>query len=318
MRIVFAGTPDFAKLALENIIAAKYDVVAVFTQPDRPSGRGMKLTPSPVKQAALAHNIPIYQPLGLRIGGKYDTDAQSAKASLESLAPDVMVVAAYGLILPQWVLDLPKYGCLNIHASLLPRWRGAAPIQRAIAAGDAKTGVTIMKMDAGLDTGALLLQANTPITNTTTAASLHDDLAQIGAKTVLQILAQLDSGIALVPVPQPEIGVTYAEKLQKSESLLDLNKTADELDRQIRAFNPFPGATIHLPGFDSVIKVWQAKAMPLTHNVTPGTVLNVSKAGIDMATGNATVLRLLELQKPSARRQAVESFIQSWDYQPKN
>lgn len=308
LKVVFAGTPDFARLALEAILAAGHQVPLVLTQPDRPSGRGMKLRPSPVKQAALDAGIPVAQPLSLRLDGKHPDEAQAVQQQLQAIAPDVMVVAAYGLILPQWALDLPKYGCLNIHASLLPRWRGAAPIQRAIDAGDAETGITIMQMDAGLDTGDMLLVRKLAIQEDHTGASLHDELAQLGADAIVEALAQLPQ---LTPTPQPADGVTYAEKLHKSESPLDFTQPAAVLARRVRAFNPVPSCTMMLPGLEQPIKVWQAQAIDQPTTATPGSVVAVSAEGIDIATADG-VLRLTELQRAGSRRQPVASFVQGW------
>lgn len=310
MRIVFAGTPDFARIALEALLAQGFDVPLVMTQPDRPAGRGMKLSPSPVKQAAVNANIPVLQPHSLRLDGKYPEEAAQARHTLLDLQPDLMVVAAYGLILPKWTLELPRYGCFNIHASLLPRWRGAAPIQRAIQAGDAATGITIMQMDEGLDTGDMLVRSELAIRDDHSAATLHDDLAQLGAQALLEALQQVRDG-TLQATPQPEEGVTYAEKLSKAESVLDLGQPAKELERRIRAFDPVPGSTLSLPGLEQPVKVWRAQALEQKHSAEPGQVLNVSAQGIDVACGEG-VLRLLELQKAGSKRQPVAVFVQGW------
>lgn len=310
MRIVFAGTPDFARIALEALLAQGFDVLLVMTQPDRPAGRGMKLSPSPVKQAAVNANIPVLQPHSLRLDGKYPEEAAQARQTLLDLQPDLMVVAAYGLILPKWTLELPRYGCFNIHASLLPRWRGAAPIQRAIQAGDAATGITIMQMDEGLDTGDMLVRSELAIRDDHSAATLHDDLAQLGAQALLEALQQVRDG-TLQATPQPEEGVTYAEKLSKAESVLDLGQPAKELERRIRAFDPVPGSTLSLPGLEQPVKVWRAQALEQKHSAEPGQVLNVSAQGIDVACGEG-VLRLLELQKAGSKRQPVAVFVQGW------
>lgn len=310
MRIVFAGTPEFARQALDALFAAGHDIPLVLTQPDRPAGRGLKLTPSAVKQAALAAGIPVLQPRGLRLDGKYSEDATVARQALLDAAPQVMVVAAYGLILPAWVLELPSHGCLNIHASLLPRWRGAAPIQRAIDAGDSQTGITIMQMDEGLDTGEMLLVRSLPITSEHTAASLHDELAVLGAQTIVEALGQLEAG-ALSGIKQREEEATYAAKLDKSEAPLDFSKPAEALARRVRAFNPVPGANMVLPGLDAPVKIWRAQALSQPSKAEPGTVEAASAEGIDIATVNG-VLRLLELQKAGGKRQPASSFIQGW------
>ncbi|OZI68141.1 methionyl-tRNA formyltransferase [Bordetella genomosp. 1] len=310
MRLVFAGTPDFARLALDALLAAGHEVPLVLTQPDRPAGRGLKLQPSPVKQAALAAGIEVAQPRSLRLDGKYPDEARAAHALLTRIAPDVMVVAAYGLILPRWTLALPRLGCLNIHASLLPRWRGAAPIQRAIEAGDSETGVTIMQMDEGLDTGDMLLERVVPIGADTTAALLHDQLAQAGAEAIVQALEAL-AGPGLTPRKQPEEGVTYAAKLEKSEAALDLTLPAEVLARRIRAFNPVPGATVRLAGLADPVKVWRAQALPRAATQAPGSLLAATAEGVDLATG-AGVLRLLELQKAGGKRQPVDVFVRGW------
>ncbi|QVQ25781.1 methionyl-tRNA formyltransferase [Achromobacter deleyi] len=310
MRIVFAGTPEFARIAFDALRAAGHDIPLVMTQPDRPAGRGLKLTPSPVKQAALDAGIEVAQPRSLRLDGRYPEEAAEARALLESVAPDVMVVAAYGLILPQWVLDLPRLGCLNIHASLLPRWRGAAPIQRAIEAGDDRTGVTIMQMDQGLDTGDMLLERVVPITGETNAAELHDALALAGGEAIVEALDALARG-ELTPRRQPEDGVTYAAKLDKAEAALDCTQPAELLARRVRAFNPVPGASIRLPGLPDAVKVWRAQALDESTAAAPGSVLRADGAGIDIATGRG-VLRLLELQKAGGKRQPVDVFVRGW------
>lgn len=315
MRVVFAGTPVFAEKALDAILGAGYQVPLVLTQPDRPAGRGMRLNPSPVKQCAEHAGIPVCQPRSLRLDGKYPGDAETARDALLDARPDVMVVAAYGLILPQWVLTLPVHGCLNIHASLLPRWRGAAPIHRAIQAGDAKTGITIMQMDEGLDTGDMVLVHSMPIGAQHTSASLHDDLAELGAQAIVAALAQLESR-GLIATPQPEQGVTYADKLSRAEAALDFSRPAVELERCIRAFNPFPGATTVLAGIDGPVKIWHAQVLDAAGvagatQAVPGEVLGAAKEGIDIMTGHG-VLRLLELQRPGGRRQPVDVFIQGW------
>jgi methionyl-tRNA formyltransferase len=316
MRVGFAGTPEFSRLALQAILNAGFEVPLVLTQPDRPSGRGLKLTPSAVKQLALAHNLPVLQPRSLRLNGKYPEDAQAAQLGLQQARLDVLVVAAYGLILPAWVLQTPRYGCLNIHASLLPRWRGAAPIQRAIEAGDAQTGVTIMQMDEGLDTGAMLLIESLDIASNDNAASLHDKLAEQGARLIVQALHALPSG-SLVATAQPDAGATYASKLDKAEAALALTEPAEQLARRIRAFNPAPGATIKLPGIAEPVKVWNAIAVPGDSTTTTAQVggdahvIRASADGIDIATGHG-VLRLLELQRPGGKRQPASAFIAGW------
>lgn len=318
MKIVFAGTPDFARIAYEAIIDAGYEIPLVMTQPDRPAGRGMKLQASPVKVSALEHGAKVIQPVSLRLTqGKLGPDAvieaENAKAALEALSPDIIVVAAYGLILPQWVLDLPKFGCINIHASLLPRWRGAAPIQRSIEAGDEQTGISIMKMDAGLDTGDVLLMKSIPIDGMN-ASELHDKLAELGGIAIVEALA--DIKVLLDGAQkQEEDGVTYAEKIQKSEAQLDWNMGTVQLERKIRAFNPFPGVTLTLPNIDGVVKVWKADFTNSKRpsDAVPGQILRVGSDGIDVATADG-VIRLLELQKPGGKKQDVASFINGWHW----
>ncbi|GHD66708.1 methionyl-tRNA formyltransferase [Jeongeupia chitinilytica] len=295
MKIAFAGTPDFAASALRALIAAGHEVVLVLSQPDRPSGRGMKLTPSPVKQVALEHDLPVYQPEKLR--------TPEQQAPLQDLGIDVMVVAAYGLILPQAVLDLPRLGCLNIHASLLPRWRGAAPIQRAILAGDTETGITIMQMDAGLDTGDMLSVHVTPIAADDNAHTLHDKLAVQGADAIVAALADLPSLQAARRV-QPQDGVTYAEKLQKDESRIDWQRSATELDRMIRAFNPFPSAQTTLDG--AALKIWAAH--PVDAQGAAGTVQSADRRGIVVACGTGA-LALTTLQLAGGKRLDATAFL---------
>ncbi|GAB1577152.1 methionyl-tRNA formyltransferase [Bordetella petrii] len=310
MRLVFAGTPEFARVALDALLAAGHDIPLVLTQPDRPAGRGLKLTPSPVKQAALAAGIAVAQPRSLRLDGRYPDEAAQARDQLRQAAPEVMVVAAYGLILPAWTLALPAHGCLNIHASLLPRWRGAAPIQRAIEGGDARTGVTIMQMDEGLDTGDMLLDREVPIGADDTAAQLHDALAAAGGEAIVAALQALQAG-GLQPRPQPAGGVTYAAKLDKAEAALDCSQPAALLARRVRAFNPAPGATVRLPGLADPVKVWRAQALDQAVAEPAGTVLRAGADGIDLATGEG-VLRLLELQKAGGKRQPVDVFVRGW------
>ena len=315
LRVGFAGTPAFSQLALRAIVEAGFTVPLVMTQPDRPAGRGLKLHPSPVKAEAVERSIPVIQPRSLRLDGKYPEEALVAQQALLDAKLDVLVVAAYGLILPRWVLDLPPFGCLNIHASLLPRWRGAAPIQRAIEAGDRETGVTIMQMDEGLDTGDMLLIESLRIDSSDTAASLHDRLAALGADMIVRTLKHLEvadkAGQRLKSIPQPAAGVTYAAKLDRAQAAIDPALPAQLLARRIRAFNPAPGATITLPGLTDPVKVWQALAIGAHTQAAPGTVLRASPDGIDIATGDG-VLRLLELQRAGGKRQSADVFIRGW------
>ncbi len=300
MKVLFAGTPQFAAQALSAILAAGHEVSLVLTQPDRQAGRGMKLRASAVKQLALTHQLPLFQPQSLK--------NLMSHAEIHAAAADVMVVAAYGLILPQAVLDIPKHGCLNIHASLLPRWRGAAPIQRAIEAGDAKTGVTIMRMEAGLDTGPMLLAERLPIAPDDTAATLLQKLAAQGARLIVAALRDLDR---LTPAPQPAEGLTYARKIEKSEAVIDWRLPASTLDRRIRAFNPFPGMVATLR--DTPIKLWRATV--IDGAATPGTILAVAPEGIDVACGDGA-LRLYELQKPGSKHLSAAEFIQGYAITP--
>jgi len=294
MKVAFAGTPEFAAAALEAILAAGFDVPLVLTQPDRPAGRGMQLQPSPVKRVALAAGIPVHQPEKLR--------TPEQQAPLAAVQADVLVVAAYGIILPQAVLDLPRHGCLNIHASLLPRWRGAAPIHRAIQAGDAATGITIMQMDAGLDTGPMLLSRAEAIHADDTTGGLHDRLAQLGADMIVEALRALPGG--LTATPQPADGVTYAAKIGKAEASIDWNRPAVELERAIRAFNPFPGAVATLQ--QTPVKLWRARAIDAAG--TPGEVLLAEGAGVIVACGEGA-LCITELQKPGGKRLPAADFL---------
>jgi len=311
MNIVFAGTPMFASVALQALLAAGHHVPLVFTQPDRPAGRGLKSTPGAVKLIAQQAAIPILQPRSLRLDGKAPEDAASAQAALVQAKPDLLVVAAYGLLLPAWMLAHPTHGAFNIHASLLPRWRGAAPIQRAIAAGDAHTGITIMQMDTGLDTGDILLTRSVPILPHQNAAQLHDVLAQLGAQAIVQAITLLEQG-KLRARAQPTAGVCYAAKLQTSEAKLDFAQPVASLARQVRAFNPVPGATVVLPGLTQPVKVWaaQAQAQPVA-GLSLGSVVHASPQGIDVAAADG-VLRLTELQKAGGKRQSAATFIQGW------
>ena len=315
MKIIFAGTPEFARVALQQLLQAGFSVPLVLTQPDRPAGRGMKLQASPVKQCALEHGIAVAQPRSLRLDGKYPEDAAAAHAALLQAGADVMVVAAYGLILPQWVLDLPPHGCLNIHASLLPRWRGAAPIHRAIEAGDTQTGVTIMQMDAGLDTGDMLLTEAIPIAATDTTASLHDRLAALGGRMMVDVLAQVAAG-TLQPVPQPALGVTYAHKIEKAESNVDWSLPASTIGQRIRAFDPFPGASTVLGS--EVIKLWNYEIDSLQRFTDKrcGHILSINADGITVACGEGTALRLTVLQRAGGKRLPAADFLRGFDLQP--
>lgn len=338
MKVIFAGTPEFARVALERLHAAGFEIPLVLTQPDRPAGRGMKLQASPVKQFALERSIAVAQPRSLRLDGKYPDDAATARAAIEAVQADVMVVAAYGLILPQWVLNImaptlpasrgslppegglaprggpsaltPRLGCLNIHASLLPRWRGAAPIHRAIEAGDAETGVTIMQMDAGLDTGDMLLVEKLAIQATDTTASLHDKLAELGGRLIVQALELAQRGV-LKPVPQPGEGVNYAHKIEKAEALIDWAQPAAVIERRIRAFNPFPVASSALGG--EVVKLWCAEmetAQPAGHTA-PGTIVASNDAGVSVQCGRG-VLRLTQMQRAGGKRLPAREFLRGF------
>lgn len=315
MRVIFAGTPEFARVALEQLLAAGFTVPLVLTQPDRPAGRGMKLQASPVKQCALDHDIPVAQPRSLRLDGKYPEDAAAARDALLAAQADVMVVAAYGLILPQWTLDMPRLGCLNIHASLLPRWRGAAPIHRAIEAGDADTGVTIMQMDAGLDTGDMLLTERLAITADDTTAALHDRLAHLGGRMIVEALELAACG-GLQPVPQPAEGITYAHKIEKAESSIDWSQPASVIGQRIRAFDPFPGASTECSG--ETIKVWSYVIDSTKDNTDArkGLVLSVDDTGVLVACGAGTALRLTTLQRAGGKRLPAADFLRGFDLQP--
>ncbi len=306
MRVVFAGTPEFAAVALAALHEAGFTIPLVLTQPDRPAGRGMQLQPSPVKQYAVAHGMPVAQPVSLRLDGKYPDEAEAAHELLRNTPHDVMVVAAYGLILPTSVLSIPPRGCINIHASLLPRWRGAAPIHRAIEAGDAETGITIMQMDEGLDTGDMLLVDREPIAATDSTGKLHDRLAVMGGRLIVEALRKLEQG-GLSATPQPAEGVTYASKIAKDEAPLDFSLPASVLLRRIHAFNPFPGAVAHA---DKVaLKVWDAQLSGAQGQ--PGTVLAVDAAGITVACGEGALV-FTELQKPGGKRLPSASFLQGF------
>jgi len=296
-RIVYAGTPDFAVPALRALIEAGENVVAVYTQPDRPAGRGRKLTPSPVKQVALDAGIPVYQPLSLR--------NEEAQAELAALKPDLMVVAAYGLLLPKVVLDMPSHGCVNLHASLLPRWRGAAPIQRAIEAGDAETGITLMQMDVGLDTGDMLAKSVCPITPEDTAQSLHDRLSEMGAELLMKHLPALLAG-TLKGEAQDEALVTYAKKLDKAEARIDWGLPAAELARRGMAFNPWPVAETRWKG--ETLRIWRARALADGSGTIPGSVVATGRDGIDVATGDG-LLRIEQLQRPGGKPLSAVDFL---------
>ncbi len=334
MRIIFAGTPEFAKVALDQLLAAGHTVPLVLTQPDRPAGRGMKVQASPVKQCAQAHGIPVAQPRSLRLDGKYPEDAAAASLAIVQAEADVMVVAAYGLILPPWVLDVPRLGCLNIHASLLPRWRGAAPIHRAIEAGDVHTGITIMQMDAGLDTGDMLLVQTIPIAQDDTTASLHDKLAALGGRCIVQSLDLLERG-GITPTPQPRapakvhgdtvgdasqadlaamLGITYAHKIDKAESRIDWSRSAAEIERKVRALEPFPGSTTHILG--EVVKVNCSEIDSCFCNIplACGTILYVNASGIGVQCAGG-VLRLTQLQRAGGKRLRAAEFLRGFALQ---
>ncbi|MDM5060638.1 methionyl-tRNA formyltransferase [Aeromonas rivipollensis] len=299
LKLIFAGTPDFAARHLAALLSSDHEVVAVYTQPDKPAGRGQKLTASPVKELALAHDLPVYQPASLR--------NEAAQAELAALGADLMLVVAYGLILPKAVLDTPRLGCLNVHGSLLPRWRGAAPIQRAIWAGDAETGVTIMQMDVGLDTGAMIRKVSCPIAFDETSASLYDKLAELGPQALVDTLNAMAAGETTAEA-QDDALANYAQKLSKEEARIDWSMEAVAIERCIRAFNPWPISWFEAA--EQTIKVWQAEVIDSDHGQPAGTLLKADKQGIDVATGKG-VLRLLTLQPPGKKAMSVPDLLNS-------
>ena len=305
MRLVFAGTPEFARTALTALHAAGHDIALVLTQPDRPAGRGMKLQASTVKQYALEHHMPVCQPQSLRLDGKYPDEALAAQQAIANANAELIVVVAYGLLLPDWALHSVPHGCLNIHASLLPRWRGAAPIQRAIEAGDSDTGVCIMQMDAGLDTGEVLMQDSLPISDSDTSASLHDKLAALGSRLIVDTLSALPQLQAKVQATE---GVTYAAKILKDEALIDWRLPALRLSQRIRAFDPFPGA--HTLCESQVLKIWSASAFISAMHATPGSVVQLHADAFDVATGDG-VLRVTQVQRPGGKRISAAEFLHS-------
>jgi methionyl-tRNA formyltransferase len=297
MRVIFAGTPIFSAVTLKALLQSQHKIIAVYTQPDRPAGRGRVLTASPVKELALQHQLPVFQPLTLR-----DENEQKKLADLQA---DLMIVVAYGLILPKNILQTPKLGCVNVHASLLPRWRGAAPIQRAILAGDAKTGITIMQMDEGLDTGAMLLKSECEMTKTDTTETLHDRLANLGAQTLLQALENFSQ---LKPEKQNDSLATYAQKIKKDEAKINWNLSADEIERQVRAFNPWPVA--FFGEGDKTVRVWEAKMISTQENFQSGVIVAATSEGIYIATGK-NILRLLKIQLPGGKILPVADILHS-------
>ncbi len=299
LSLIFAGTPEFSVPALEALLASRHRVVAVYTQPDRPAGRGQQVTMSAVKQCALRHELPVEQPQTLK--------DPAAVERLAHWSADLMIVVAYGLLLPKTVLETPRLGCVNIHASLLPRWRGAAPIQRAIQAGDKESGVTIMQMDVGLDTGPMLLERVTPIDARETAATLHDRLAALGAAAVIEAIDAIAAGSA-VPRAQPKDGATYAAKIRKEEALIDWSRSALEIDRQVRAFNPWPIAETRWNG--QQLRVWESLPLSTETSAAPGTVIATSAAGIEVATGDGT-LQLTRVQSAGRKAMAAADFLKA-------
>jgi methionyl-tRNA formyltransferase len=300
LKLIFAGTPDFAVPALQRLLGHGFRPLAALTQPDRPAGRGRRLQASPVKQAAEAAKIPVHQPVSLA--------GLEAAEQISALQPDLLIVVAYGLILPPTILNVPAHGCWNIHASLLPRWRGAAPIQRAIEAGDSETGVCIMQMDEGLDTGPVLHRVTVPIGESETGGSLHDKLAEVGADALLSCIEALASGTPPEPVKQAEQGLSYARKLLKAEAQISWQEPAQQLERQVRAFNPWPVAWCIINGERT--RIWRAAYEKRDHDKEPGTVLKANKGGIEIATGEQ-VLRLLELQRPGGKRISAAEYLNS-------
>ena len=313
MRLIFAGTPEFARVAAERLRTAGFDIALVLSQPDRPAGRGLKLQPSPVKQWALDHGFGTAQPRSLRLDGKYAQDADTARQAILQTHADAMVVAAYGLILPTWVLPAPRLGCFIIHASLLPRWRGAAPIHRAIESGDAQTGVTIMQMDAGLDTGDMLKAESLAINAHDTTSTLHDKLAELGARLMVDVLQSAAVG-TLSPQRQSEAGVTYAAKIDKREAVMDWAQPAHVLERRVRAFNPAPVASSVING--EVVKFWAAEVVPgRSADARPGEVLAAGSQGVDICTADAT-LRVTRLQKAGGRPMDTGDFLRGFSVLP--
>jgi methionyl-tRNA formyltransferase len=299
LSLIFAGTPEFSVAPLEALVASRHRVLAVYTQPDRPAGRGQQVTMSAVKQCALKHRLPVEQPSTLK--------DPAAVERLAQYQADLMIVVAYGLLLPKTVLDTPRLGCVNIHASLLPRWRGAAPIQRAIQAGDEESGVTIMQMDVGLDTGPMLLERVTPISARETGSSLHDRLSTLGAEAVIEAIDAIASGQA-APREQPKEGATYAAKIRKEEALIDWSKSAVEIDRQVRAFNPWPIAETRWNG--QQLRIWEALPLDKNPSAAPGTVIATSSEGIEVATGQGT-LQLTRVQAAGRKAMAAADFLRA-------
>ncbi|HAS6207774.1 TPA: methionyl-tRNA formyltransferase [Vibrio vulnificus] len=297
LRIVFAGTPDFAAQHLAALLSSEHEVIAVYTQPDRPAGRGKKLTASPVKTIALEHNIPVYQPENFK--------SDEAKQALADLNADIMVVVAYGLLLPQAVLDTPKLGCINVHGSILPRWRGAAPIQRSIWAGDAETGVTIMQMDIGLDTGDMLKIATLPIDASDTSATMYDKLAKLGPVALVECLADIASGTAIA-IKQDDERANYAKKLSKEEARINWQDDAEHIERCVRAFNPWPMS--HFEVAENSIKVWQSRVEASSHDAPAGTILKADKSGIYVATGHGCLV-LEQIQIPGKKAMPVQDVL---------